>query len=88
MKNRGSWRGTLVGGLDRLHGVAGSLEALEAPTGCPRGSHESHRCPRPKHAAKEPAKPSLKLPVLLASLEGTVLPVQAIPSRIPSDVGV
>ena len=40
-----------------------------------------------KHAAKEPAKPSLKPPVRLASLEGTALPVQAIPSRIPSDVG-
>ena len=39
-----------------------------------------------KHAAKEP-KPTLKPPVRLASLEGTAPPVQAIPSRIPSNAG-
>ena len=41
---------------------------------------------RAKHAAKEP-KPSRKLRVRLASLEGTAPPVRAIPSRLPSDVG-
>jgi hypothetical protein len=41
---------------------------------------------RAKHATKEP-KPSRKLRVRLASLEGTAPPVRAIPSRLPSDVG-
>ncbi|MGO9047474.1 MAG: hypothetical protein ACLQFW_11375 [Xanthobacteraceae bacterium] len=39
-----------------------------------------------KHAAKEP-KPTLKLPVRLASLESAAPPVEAIPSSIPSNVG-
>jgi hypothetical protein len=39
-----------------------------------------------EHAAKEP-KPSLKPPVRLASLERAAPPVQAIPSRIPSNAG-
>ncbi len=38
------------------------------------------------HATKEP-KPSLKPPVRFASLERATPPVQAIPSRIPSNVG-
>jgi hypothetical protein len=39
-----------------------------------------------KHAAKEP-KPNLKPPVRLASLEGAAPPAEAVPSRIPSNVG-
>jgi hypothetical protein len=46
---------------------------------------ERDRAPA-KHAAKEPPKPSLKLPVRLASLEGAP-PVQANPLRIPSNIG-
>jgi hypothetical protein len=38
-----------------------------------------------QHAVKEP-KPNLKMPFRLASLEGAAPPVQAIPSRIPSNV--
>jgi hypothetical protein len=38
------------------------------------------------HATKEP-KPSLKPPARFASLEGATPPVQAIPSRIPSNAG-
>jgi hypothetical protein len=40
-----------------------------------------------KHATNEP-KPTLKPPVRLASLEGAAPPVEAIPSRIPSSVGM
>jgi hypothetical protein len=47
---------------------------------------ERDRAPA-KHATKEPPKPSLKPPVRLASLEGAPPPVQAIPSRIPSNIG-
>jgi hypothetical protein len=38
-----------------------------------------------KHTVTEP-KPNLKMPFRLASLEGAAPPVQAIPSRIPSNV--
>ena len=41
----------------------GSLEALEAPTGCPGSSHESHRCPR-RHRHRPP-------PMRLSSAIGT-----------------
>ena len=52
-----------------------------------RSSAAEHDRAPAKHTAKEPPKPSLKPPVRVASLEGAAPPVQAVPSRIPSNIG-